>query len=287
VPTNILTVDLEDWFVVENLRNQVSYAEWDELPLRIEENTRRLLRLFQRYRVRATFFVLGWIAEKKPELIAEIAYAGHEIACHSFAHARVDSLDEGTFKRDTERAIDSVVKATGMVPMGYRAPSWSINSRLPWAFEVLAGLGFKYDSSIYPVKHDIYGEPSAPRNFFKMQLDSGRILYELPASTVRFWGRNIPVGGGGYLRLAPYWFTSSMIRRINGQGWPAIVYIHPWELDENQPRMKGLSAFQKYRQYGSIPLLKMKLGKLLSEFDFMAAGDYVDLKTKKKIGFES
>jgi len=211
---------------------------------------------------------------------------GHEIACHSYSHTRVDCLNEESFREDTRRALDVITRASGVMPIGYRAPSWSINSSIPWAFEVLAELGFQYDSSVFPIKHDIYGEPSAPRNIFRMKLKSGRSLYEIPASTVKLLGRNVPVCGGGYLRHSPYWYTAAMIRKLNNSGSPGMVYIHPWELDLEQPRTEGLSAFQKFRQYGSISTLGKKIEKLLSEFDFIPAGDYINSVKRKKIGFE-
>ncbi len=284
--TNILTVDLEDWFVVENLRQKISSDQWDQFPLRIEDTTHRLLELFNKYNVRATFFILGWIAKKIPDLMGEIAGFGHEIACHSYCHTRVDHLGEDAFRDDTKRAIEVITNASGIVPIGYRAPSWSINSSVPWAFEILAELGFKYDSSIFPIKHDIYGEPSAPRRIFRMKLKSGRTIYEIPASTIKLFGKNMPVCGGGYLRHSPYWYTAKMVKKLNEDNQPAVVYIHPWELDEKQPRVEGLSMFQKFRQYGSISILRKKIEKLLSEFDFIPAGDYVNIIARKKIGFE-
>lgn len=284
--TNILTVDLEDWFVVENLKQEISSDQWDQFPSRIEDTTHRLLELFEKYNVRATFFILGWIAEKFPALTSEIASLGHEIACHSFSHMRVDQLGEKAFREDTQRAMDVIANASGIMPIGYRAPSWSINSSIPWAFEILADLEFKYDSSIFPIKHDIYGEPSAPRRIYRKKLESGRTIFEIPASTIKLFGKNIPVCGGGYLRHSPYWYTAKMVRKLNEENQPAVVYMHPWELDEEQPRVEGLSMFQKFRQYGSISILQKKIEKLLSEFDFIPAADYVNIVARKKIGFE-
>ncbi len=284
--TNILTVDLEDWFVVENLKQNIDSNQWETLPSRIENNTHLLLKVFNRHNVRATFFTLGWIADRHPNLINEIAHLGHEIACHSYGHIRVDCLSPDSFRDDTRRALDAITRACGIMPIGYRAPSWSINSSIPWAFEILAELGFQYDSSIFPIKHDIYGEPTAPRNIFRMKLKSGRSIFEIPASTIQLFGRNIPVCGGGYLRHSPYWYTAKMIRKLNRNGSPGMVYMHPWEFDKDQPRTEGLSAFQKFRQYGSISTLGKKIEKLLSDFDFIPAGDYINSVKRKKIGFE-
>jgi len=283
---NILTVDLEDWFVVENLKGNIDYREWDDLPSRVVVNAERLLEIFDRHEVRATFFVLGWIADRFPHLIQNIALHGHEIACHSFRHIMVNKVDKDIFKSDTEMAIQAIKKACGVAPSGYRAPSWSIDSSTPWAFEILARLGFSYDSSIFPVKHDIYGDPMGPKDIFRMKLESGRLLYEIPASTINVWGKNIPIGGGGYLRHSPLWYTYGVIKKLNGGGKPAVMYVHPWELDSDMPRLKGLSLLQRYRQYGSISTLMRKLEKLLEEFEFGSAGEYIERIKRKPIGFE-
>jgi polysaccharide deacetylase family protein (PEP-CTERM system associated) len=283
---NILTVDLEDWFVVENLKEEIAFQEWSELPARVTENTQRLLDLFDHHGVRATFFVLGWIAERHPHLIRTIASCGHEVACHSYYHNRIDRMGEEEFRKDTEMAIKAIADASGVRPVGYRAPSWSINSRIPWAFEILAEKEFLYDSSTYPIKHDIYGEPEGPKRIVKMDLENGRTLYEIPASTVSVFGKNFPVGGGGYLRHSPFWFTGKMIRKLNRTNRPAVIYIHPWELDDNQPKLKSLSLFQRYRQYGSIVTLKRKMELLLEKFDFCPAGYYIKGMIRKPIGFE-
>jgi polysaccharide deacetylase family protein (PEP-CTERM system associated) len=283
---NILTVDLEDWFVVENLKDAISFNKWGELQSRVEKTAARLLELFEFYNVRATFFTLGWVAEKYPDLIYTIASYGHEIGCHSYRHDRVDAMTKADFRKDTELAIKTIENACGIAPRGYRAPSWSINSKISWAFEVLADSGFLYDSSIYPIKHDIYGEPGGPKRIFKMDLGNNKSLYEIPASTIKFFGKDFPVGGGGYLRHSPFWFTEKMISKLNRQNIPAVIYIHPWELDKNQPRMENLSAFQKYRQYGSIETLQKKFELILQKFDFCPAGDYITTLKRKPIGFD-
>jgi polysaccharide deacetylase family protein (PEP-CTERM system associated) len=282
---NLLTVDLEEWFVVEILRSHYRVEEWPELPSTLELNTRRLLDLFRRRDVKATWFVLGWCADRFPELIAEIAAQGHEVACHSYFHRRVDSLDPEEFRRDTTRASEALIRATGRRPLGYRAPSWSINDSIPWAFEILAELGFEYDSSIFPIKHDLYGMPTGPRSLFRMKFPSGQFLYELPASTYRLLGKNVPVAGGGYLRHCPYWYSRTMIRRLNRKGLPAVVYMHPWELDPEPPQVSGLSATQRLRTYGSTRLLSMKLDRLLSDFYFTTMSHYIKMTRQQRIGF--
>lgn len=285
MPTNLLTVDLEEWFVVDILSERFTTDMWDELPAKVIQNSYRLLELFGRYQTPTTWFVLGWIADRYPQLIREIYDQGHEIACHSFYHRRVDTLTPEEFRKDTERAVEAIVKATGVRPLGYRAPSWSINPSIPWAFEILADLEFEYDSSIFPIKHDIYGAPDAPRKIFKMQLESGRTLYEVPASTFRLLGKNLPIAGGGFLRHAPYWYSRLMIRKLNQQGQPAVVYIHPWETDPQPPVVEGLSFFQKYRSYGATALMYHKIERLLNDFSFTAMYDYVAQHKKRQIGF--
>jgi polysaccharide deacetylase family protein (PEP-CTERM system associated) len=282
---NILTVDLEEWFVVENLREKIHHDQWDGLPTRIQENTQKILKLFDYYGTRATFFVLGWIAKKFPRLINTVAQSGHEIACHSFFHKRIDQMTREGFINDTEMAVRAIEKACGVTPVGYRAPSWSINAEVPWTFEILADMGFLYDSSIYSIKHDLYGQPYGPQKIFRMNLNNGKSLYEIPASTVRIFGRNFPIGGGGYLRHAPFWFTERMIKKLNKNNQPAVIYIHPWEIDENQPRLKGLTSLQKYRQYGSIATLLKKMELLLEKLDFIPASEYISCLSKRPIGF--
>jgi polysaccharide deacetylase family protein (PEP-CTERM system associated) len=283
---NILTVDIEDWFATENLKGEIDFKQWNSLPSRVEKSTEKILELFSRHDIQATFFILGWIAKKYPLLINSIAALGHEIACHSFHHNRIDLLNEKDFRKDTQMAVRAIEDACGITPVGYRAPSWSINSNIPWAFEVLAQLGFLYDSSLYPIKHDIYGEPHGLKVISRMKLESGNYLYEIPASTIRILGKNFPVGGGGYLRLSPLWFTEMMIKKLNRINRPVVIYIHPWELDEDQPRIIKLSAFQKYRQYGSIPLLTRKLDILLKKFAFCTAGAYINQLRRRPIGFD-
>ena len=283
---NILTVDLEEWFVVEVLSGRYPVDDWTELPSTVVKNCHRLLELFHQKEVRATWFVLGWIADNYPELLREIVAYGHEIGCHSYHHMRVDKMGPEIFREDTRRAMEAIEGVTNVRPVGYRAPSWSIGSATPWAFEILAELGFTYDSSIFPIKHDLYGMPTGPRQMFKMTFRNGRSLYEIPSSTLRILGRNIPVSGGGYLRHSPYWYTRMMIKRLNKKDMPVMIYLHPWEIDPDLPRVDNLTAMQRFRTYGSTSLFKYKLERLLSDFDFINAADYISVKTKRKIGFE-
>ncbi|MFZ1685155.1 MAG: XrtA system polysaccharide deacetylase [Candidatus Zixiibacteriota bacterium] len=282
---NLLTVDLEEWYVVEALTARFGSDQWQGLESTVVRNTRVLLDLFEHKDVRATFFILGWCAERHPQLIAEIAERGHEVACHSYQHVRVDKLTPEAFREDTVRAIDAIVKACGVKPRGYRAPSWSINPSCSWAFRILAELGFDYDSSIFPIKHDIYGMPDAPRQLFRMSFDDGKQLWEFPCATFRIFGYNLPLAGGGYLRHSPYWYSAFMINRLNRQGMPAMVYIHPWEIDPEPPKIEGLTSVQKFRTYGSTDILGRKLYKLLSDYQFTTISDYVSRQIRKPIGF--
>lgn len=283
---NLLTVDLEEWFVVEALAGRFSRRDWPALPSTLERNCERLLRLFDRHRVHATFFSVGWCAERFPDLMRRIAEAGHEIGCHGYIHGRVNKMDPGEFRQDTRRVLDVLTDVCGVRPVGYRAPSWSIDDSIPWAFEILAELGFEYDSSIFPIKHDLYGMPEGPRELFRMSFEGGRFLYELPASTIRWWGQNLPIGGGGYLRHSPFWYTRMQMRRLNETGLPVVVYVHPWEIDPDPPPIKGLTFVQRFRTYGSTGTLEYKLDRLISEFEFVPVIDYIKKATRQRIGFE-
>lgn len=282
---NLLTVDLEEWFVAEIMASRYTPGDWPELKSTVVKNTHRLLELFRRKNVSATFFVLGWCAQKYPGLLREILAEGHEIGCHSFHHRRVDKMTPDAFRADTKKATDTIASATGARPLGFRAPSWSINETNPWAFDILAELGYEYDSSMFPIKHDIYGVPAGPTDTTRMTLEGGRALWEIPASTYRLMGRNIPVSGGGYLRHSPYWYVRFMIKLINRQKRPAVIYIHPWEIDPDPPTIEGLGSIDKFRSRGATGLLMIKLEKLLSDFDFITCSDHLALAKKKPIGF--
>lgn len=283
---NLLTVDLEEWYVVEALSGRYRFQDWPTLTSTVADNSRRLLSLFARKRVHATWFVLGYCAERFPDLIREISDQGHEIACHSYQHIKVAGMTPQQFAKDTERAVDAIAGAIGYPPRGYRAPSWSINVDAGWAFEILANLGFSYDSSVFPIKHDIYGSPDSPRHLFRMKFGNGRALWEIPCSTYRLLGHNLPLAGGGYLRHSPYWYSRMMVRGLNRRQQPAMVYMHPWELDPDPPRIDGLSLKQRIRMYGSTAYFGLKLERLLSDFTFVTMSEFVERLSKKRIGFE-
>ncbi len=235
----VLSVDVEDYFQVEAFADRVDRGQWDQYPSRVEANTRTILDLFDECKVKGTFFILGWVAERYPGLISEIVRRGHEPACHSYWHRRVCTLSRQEFREDTRRAKDAIEAAAGAPVFGYRAPSFSVTRNSFWALDVLAELGFHYDSSIFPIRHDVYGIPDAPRAPFRVVTSTGAMV-EFPMTTFRWLGStNLPVGGGGYLRIFPFWLTRLGIERAGKDGLPLITYLHPWEVDPQQPRLAG------------------------------------------------
>jgi polysaccharide deacetylase family protein (PEP-CTERM system associated) len=265
---NALSIDVEDYFHPTEVAACVPQEEWARQPGRVEEATRTCLRLLADAGVRGTFFVLGWVADRHPELTAEISAAGHEIGCHSYWHRLVYDLTPEEFREDTQRAVEAIERACGRRPRAYRAPSYSITAKSFWALDVLAELGFTHDSSIYPITHDRYGIPGFPRHAQRLQTAHGS-LWEIPIATARLTARRVtPVGGGGYLRLLPYRYTAAGLRQINGEeGAPACVYFHPWELDPEQPQLaRGWAA--RVRTYTGLRGMRRKVERLLEEFAF-------------------
>ncbi len=265
--TNALTVDVEEYFHPNAMDAAVSPAQWEALPHRVEANTHHVLDLLSEHGVRATFFVLGWVAERWPLLVREIARRGHEVACHGYAHRLVYKLGPEGFRADVARAKRVLEDCLGTPVAGFRAASYSIVSTTTWALDVLIEEGFEYDSSIFPIRHDIYGIPGFSRFPVLIRRAAGEIL-EVPPSTVRLFGRNWPVAGGGYFRLLPYRMTTWSIRRINlHDRRPAMVYVHPWELDPAQPRLAA-RALSRLRQYTNLRKTEPRLRRLLREFRF-------------------
>lgn len=259
----IISVDVEDYFHVQAFANVVDRDRWGTFPSRIETNTERLLDLFDDFRVKATFFILGWVAERYPGLVRRIVARGHEPACHSYWHRLVFALTPDQFRNDTVRAKDVIEQAGGVSVSGYRAPSFSITGESLWALEVLRDLGFRYDSSIFPVRHDVYGIRDAARSPFQVDTPSGSIL-EFPLATFRYRGdHNFPVAGGGYLRMLPFWYTRLGVERAWSEGIPVVSYVHPWELDPEQPRLKG-SLKSRLRHYTGLERTDSNLRKLLA-----------------------
>ena len=234
---SILSVDVEDYFHVEAFSQVVRQDQWSEFPSRVEVNTHRILDLFDECQVKGTFFILGWVAHRFPHLVKQIVDRGHEPACHSYWHRLIYNLSPEEFRADTLRAKACIEQAGGHQVSGYRAPSFSIVERSLWALEILAEAGFRYDSSVFPVKHDTYGIPDAPRSPYPVMTPSGTIM-ECPMTTFRLPGSpNLPVGGGGYLRILPEWYTRLGLARARQENIPLICYIHPWEVDPEQPRI--------------------------------------------------
>ena len=268
--TNAFSVDLEDYFHPSEVGSRI--ADWPSLKPRIEIGTNFLLDLLAQHQTRATFFILGWMAERHPGLVRQIAAAGHEVGCHSHYHRLVHDLTPDEFREDTRRAISAIEDACGYRPKLYRAPSYSIVSKSLWAIEILAGLGFTHDSSVYPIVHDRYGVPGFPRHAHRIDTPSGSIL-EVPIATVRILNKTAPIGGGAYLRLFPYRYTAAGIRRLNRlEGQPACIYTHPWELDPDQARMtRGFVA--GVRTYAGLKTMRRKLTRMFQEFEFAPIGD--------------
>jgi polysaccharide deacetylase family protein (PEP-CTERM system associated) len=270
-----MTVDVEEHFQVSAFAGTVSRADWDTLPSRVERNTHRLLELLDETGVKATFFVLGWIAERKPRLVREIGERGHEIASHGQSHALVYDQDPEVFRAETVRAKRILEEAAGRAVRGYRAASFSITRRSLWALDVLAETGFVYDSSLYPVVHDVYGMPGAPRTLCRVRTARGNTLIEFPPSTLRAGRFVLPVAGGGYLRLFPLRLTLWAIRRLNhAERAPAVVYLHPWELDPEQPRIRA-SWKSRIRHYVGLTRTRAKLVQVLRTFPFAPMGEIV------------
>jgi polysaccharide deacetylase family protein (PEP-CTERM system associated) len=259
---NALSVDIEDWFQVGAFESVISKDDWGRLPQRVERNTDAVLELFDQAGVSATFFTLGWVAERHPALLRRIADAGHEVASHGWDHVRVFTLNAATFRADLERARIAIEDACGQSPSGYRAPSFSIDARTPWAHRVLAEEGYAYSSSVAPVRHDHYGWPEAPR--FAHRPLAGSKLIELPVTTVEIAGRRFAAGGGGFFRLLPYRFSSWAIGRVNrSEARPAVFYFHPWEIDPEQPRVAGAPLKSRLRHYSRLAAMRPKLLRLL------------------------
>ena len=266
--TNVFSIDVEDYYQVSALAPSVSRIDWDKYPSRVEQNTVRILELLDLRKVKGTFFVLGWVAEKHPELIKEIDRRGHEIACHGYSHKLIYNQTPIEFKQETRRAKDHLEQLIGKQVFGYRAASYSITHQSLWALDILIEFGFVYDSSVFPVRHDRYGIPDAPRfPHVAERGDSGSII-EFPVSTLNFGVYRLPVGGGGYFRIFPYWLSSNAIRIINKyEQEPAMFYLHPWEIDPDQPKIP-CSALSRFRHYHNLNQCFQRLDRLLSTQEF-------------------
>ncbi|MCK8516820.1 DUF3473 domain-containing protein [Methylonatrum kenyense] len=273
---NALTVDVEDYFQVGALSSAVEPGDWDRWPSRVERNTDRLLELFAEHGASATFFVLGWIAERYPGLVLRIRDAGHEIASHGYSHQLVYTQSPATFRQETARSKELLEDILGTPITGYRAASYSITPASRWALDILVELGFSWDSSLFPIRHDVYGMPGSPELPYRLQTPNGGELVEFPLSTLRLFGQRLPIAGGGYFRLFPYWFSQWGLDRINRNGNPFIFYLHPWEIDPDQPRVDNLSLKSRFRHYTNLARCERRLEALISRFRFGRVRDVLD-----------
>jgi polysaccharide deacetylase family protein (PEP-CTERM system associated) len=270
---NAMSVDVEDYFQTEAMSPVAPREAWEAFPSHVEANTNTLLELFAQYDVKATFFFLGWVAERYPQLVRKTWEQGHEIGCHSYWHRPVFTMTSKEFWEDTYRARNVIEDAVGVTVNGYRAPNFSINDSVPWAFPILEELGFQYDSSVFPIHHGFYGNPQAPRFPYMV----GPNLLELPLATWRPFNQNLPVGGGAYLRILPFGLMNNGIRAINEkESVPAVLYLHPWEIDPSQPRLRA-SWKSRLRQYTGLDSMKGRLERLLQQFSFGTIYDAIYL----------
>jgi polysaccharide deacetylase family protein (PEP-CTERM system associated) len=265
--TNVMTIDVEDYFHVSVFDGVVPRSRWESLESRVCANTERLLQIFAEHDVRATFFVLGWVAERFPALVKRIATEGHEIASHGYGHRLIYDQTRQAFREDVRRAKQLLEDASGHEVIGYRAPSYSVTPRSLWALDVLIEEGYRYDSSIFPIRHDRYGIPPSPRHPYPLERAAGTLI-EAPASTTQIGSWNLPIAGGGYFRILPYWWTRWGIERVNHlERRPAIFYLHPWEIDPGQPRLSA-GALSRFRHYYHLDETETRLRQLLSDFRF-------------------
>ncbi|MER2527516.1 MAG: XrtA system polysaccharide deacetylase [Candidatus Competibacter denitrificans] len=274
---NALTVDVEDYFQVAAFARQIDPATWDRIPLRVERNTQRLLDLFAEQSVRATFFVLGWVAERCPGLVRAIAERGHEVACHGYSHQLIYGQTPEVFREETVRAKACLEDQAQRPMLGYRAASYSITQCSLWALDVLAELGFTYDSSIFPIHHDRYGIPDSPRWPYRLTTPNGGSLIEFPPSTFSLLGYRLPVAGGGYFRLYPYSFTRFALTQLNRvEGQPFIFYLDPWEIDPEQPRIRA-EWLSMFRHYTNLHHCEARLRRLLRDFRFTTVREVLEM----------
>ncbi len=266
--SNVMSVDVEDYYQVSAFAKSVAISEWEQHESRVVDNTLRLLDLFAEKKVKATFFVLGWVAEREPQLVKEIHSQGHEIASHGYSHQLIYNQSPEVFKEETIKSRELLEDLTGEEVLGYRAASYSITKRNLWALDILAEAGFVYDSSIFPIRHDRYGIADAKTTPHKLTTPNGAELVEFPLTTRRIGNLNIPVAGGGYFRLYPYFLTRHFLKAVNKkQDEQFVFYLHPWEVDPQQPRIKA-SWFSKFRHYNNLDKCELRLSNLMDDFNF-------------------
>ncbi|OJT00589.1 XrtA system polysaccharide deacetylase [Marinobacter nauticus] len=270
--SNALTIDVEDYFQVAALAEAVDRDRWHAMEYRVEANVNRLLTLLDEAQCKATFFTLGWVADKSPNLVKAIQRAGHEVASHGYSHQLIYNQTPEVFREETRRSKQTLEDIIGEAITGYRAASYSITNQSRWALDILAEEGFTWDSSIFPVHHDRYGMPGTPRWPHRLTTDKGYELAEFPLSTLKFPGYTLPIAGGGYFRLFPYWFSRWGLGSINRQGQPFVFYLHPWEIDPGQPRL-DVKWFSRFRHYNNLDLCEQRLTRLLRHFNFTTMSD--------------
>lgn len=266
-PQHAMTVDVEDYYHVAALQSAIPVSDWENWPSRVENNTHRLLDLFDQKAIKATFFVLGWVAERHPQLVREIHRRGHEVASHGYSHQLVYNQTPDVFREETLRAKQLLEDLVQTPVLGYRAASYSITRRSLWAIDILVEAGFRWDSSIFPVRHDRYGIPRSPTHPYRLSTANGGHLTELPLTTASLLGMRLPAAGGGYFRLYPYWLSRWLFQRASRDG-AGIFYLHPWEVDPEQPVVEGISTLSKFRHYNNLDQCMTRLDRMLDAFRF-------------------
>ncbi len=285
IPTKqVMTVDVEDYFHVSAFEKNIIRTDWDNLELRVERNTYRLLELFEQNQVKSTFFTLAWVAKRCPELIKAIVSQGHELASHGYSHQRATMMTAEQFRQDVSKSKQILEDTSGQAVIGYRAPSFSINDSNTWVYEILIELGFEYSSSTYPITHDLYGVPKWSRFMYERpEKFEGKSIIEIPVPTSRKNGQNTGIGGGGYFRLYPYWLSKRRIDNyLKTEQQPYSFYFHPWEIDPQQPRIAGVSAKSKLRHYMNLSKMEGKVIRLLEDYQWdTMASVYLNKKTEE------
>ena len=270
--SNALTIDVEDYFQVAALAEAVDRKDWHDMEYRVEANTDRLLSVLGDHNTKATFFTLGWVAEKSPALVRRIHDAGHEVASHGYSHQLIYKQTPEVCREETRRSKAILEDIIGEPVTGYRAASYSITAQSRWALDILCEEGFTWDSSIFPVHHDRYGMPGTPRWPHRLKTDNGSEIAEFPLSTLKLPGYTLPIAGGGYFRLFPYWFSQWGLGSINRMGKPFVFYLHPWEIDPGQPRL-DVKWFSRFRHYNNLEVCEQRLVNLLKRFRFTTMSD--------------
>lgn len=267
--THAMTVDVEDYFHVAAFNNVINPDEWEQWPCRVEANTEKLLRLFADSNIKITFFILGWVAERYPGLVKAIHAQGHEIASHGYSHQLIYKQDPNIFREETAKSKQILEDLAQVQVTGYRAASYSITRKSLWALDTLADLGFTWDSSIFPTRHDNYGIPGSPEEPYKIVTNNGKILTEFPLTTAKVFGQSVPAAGGGYFRQYPYALSRWLFERAsNNQTKPQIFYLHPWEIDPDQPRVPNASWFSNFRHYTNLSRCLPRLERMIGDFQF-------------------